>query len=270
MMHMTSTILKTSDCDRLSAKELGVFLADYGARLLASGATCIRIDRNVGRMARAAGMTAEMTVMPRHIHLTVLDPDSGEMLTSIAAVPATGINFTVNAELSRLSWEIADGKVSLRQAIDRYRAIVGGGSKSSRWAVTLLVAVANASFCRLFGGDLIAMVIVGVAALAGYYLKDKLLARKMDSRPVFIICSLVSAVIGSTDMLFSIGTTREIALSTSVLYLVPGIPLLNSFSDMLYRRYLCAFARFADAVILTCCLSIGLLTGMLLMQVSLF
>ncbi len=114
------------------------------------------------------------------------------------------------------------------------------------------------------------MTIVGLATLAGYYLKVKLLAGKVDVRLVFIVCAFVSTVIGATDALFDIGGTREIALSTCVLYLVPGIPLLNSFSDMLYRRYLCAFARFADAVILTCCLSLGLLAGLLLMRVSLF
>lgn len=271
MTIMISTTVKTSDCGRLSAGDVCVFLADYGARLLASGATCIRLDRNVGRMAEAAGMEADMTVMPRHIHLTVLDRRSGEMLTSIATVPDSGINYAVNAELSRLSWEVADGRISLTGARERYDAIIAGaGGRRSVQAVILAVAAANASFCRLFGGDWIAMTIVGLATLAGYYLKVKLLAGKVDVRLVFIVCAFVSTVIGATDALFDIGGTREIALSTSVLYLVPGIPLLNSFSDMLYRRYLCAFARFADAAILTCCLSLGLLTGLLLMRVSLF
>ncbi|MDE6344424.1 MAG: threonine/serine exporter family protein, partial [Muribaculaceae bacterium] len=62
----------------------------------------------------------------------------------------------------------------------------------------------------------------------------------------------------------------SIALGTSVLYLVPGIPFLNSFSDMIYRHYFCAFCRFTDAVVLTCCLSIGLCAGMMLMNVGMF
>lgn len=85
---------------------------------------------------------------------------------------------------------------------------------------------------------------------------------------VFMICAFLSSVIGATDMLFSIGSTPAIAISTSVLYLIPGIPFLNSFSDMLYRHYLCAFARFADAMVLTCCLSIGLCIGLSLMRAN--
>lgn len=258
-----------SDCVKPTAKDVCVFLADYSARLLASGATCIRLDKNVNRIAEIYCMEADMTVMPRHIHMTVIDKSNGEILTSIATVPDTGISFSINTELSRLSWAIADGKIDFAGAIERYKSIIVGG-KQNRWLLLLLVALANASFCRLFGGDLYAMAIVGVATLAGYYLKTMLLTYKADVRLVFIICAFVSSVIGATGMLFPLGSTPEIAIGTSVLYLVPGIPFLNSFSDLLYRRYLCAFARFADAVILTCCLSIGLCIGMSLMNASMF
>ena len=134
----------------------------------------------------------------------------------------------------------------------------------------LLVALANASFCCLFGGDHISMAVVGMATFAGYYIKLSLAASGMDVRAIWVICSFVSAVLGATDGLFALGTTPEVALGTSVLYLVPGIPFINSFSDMLYRHYLCAFGRFCDAAILTSCLSIGLCAGMLLMGVGMF
>lgn len=258
-----------SDCGKANAKDVCLFLADYTASLMASGATCIRLDKNVRRIARTFGMSAEMTVMPRHINVTVADNSSGEILTSIATVPDTGINFSVNTGLSCLSWEIADGKTDFQQAVEKYRQIIGS-DKQNKWLVLILVALANASFCRLFGGDYIAMAVVAVATLAGYYMKQLLLARKVDVRTVFIVCSFISSVIGASDHLFSIGETPEIALGTSVLYLIPGIPFLNSFSDMLYRHYLCAFARFADALVLTCCLSIGLCLGMWLMNASMF
>lgn len=266
---MNAMILKIADCEKPTAKEICIFLAEYGARLLASGATCIRLDKNVSRIAAKYGMEAEMTVMPRHIHITVNDAYSGETLTSIATVPETGISFNVNTELSRLSWAIADGKVNFHDAVERYNRVISD-DRQDKWLVLLLVTLANASFCRLFGGDATAMTFTGLATLVGYYMKVRLLKCKMDVRLVFIVCSFISSVIGATDMLFSLGSTPEIALSTSVLYLVPGIPFLNSFSDLLYRRYLCAFARFADAVILTCCLSIGMCIGMALMHASMF
>ena len=134
----------------------------------------------------------------------------------------------------------------------------------------MLVALANASFCALFGGDATGMAVVFAATFCGYYIKLSLLSRKVDIRLVFIICAFVSSVLGATDMLYNIGSTPSVALGTSVLYLVPGIPFLNSFSDMLYQRYLCAFSRMLDAVVLTCCLSVGLCAGMWLMNAGMF
>ena len=266
---MITKILKASECGNATARDLCVFLADYSARLLASGATCIRIDKNVKRIAQRYGMEADMTVMPRHIHLTVVDDCTCQIHTSIATVPETGISFDVNTRLSRLSWEIADGKVDFHTAVERYYEVLHDNIQN-RWVVLALVALANASFCRLFGGDAVAMAIVGVATLVGFFIKQELAGRHTDVRLVFIICAFVSSVIASTDYVFAIGTTPQIAIGTSVLYLVPGIPFLNSFSDMLYRHYLCAFARFADAVIMTASLSIGLCAGMFIMKIGMF
>ncbi len=259
----------TEVCDRVSARELCCFLSRYGAWLLGSGSTCIRLVTNIKRIAQAYGKEVELTVMPRHIHVTVFEMDRSEMITVIEAVPQTHISFNINSRLSNLSWEISDGKISYHDAIEKFEFIIHDDSQN-RWLLLLLVSIANASFCRLFGGDYTAMGIVAFATAAGYYLKQTLIGAKVDSRVVFIICALVSSVLGATDGLFSLGTTPAIAVGTSVLYLVPGIPFLNSFSDMLYRHYICAYSRFVDAVVLTCCLSIGLCSGMLLMHVGMF
>ncbi|MCM1319190.1 MAG: threonine/serine exporter family protein [Muribaculaceae bacterium] len=266
---MTTKTLTTTETPTPSAKEICLFLAEYSARLLASGATCIRINKNIGRIAKAYGMTAQLTVMTRHIHITVNDMQKADIVTSIAIVPNTGINFSINTELSRLSWAIADNKINYCQAIEKFNDILTE-MPQSKWLILVLVSLANASFCRLFGGDTIAMSVVGLATFVGYYFKLLLLSRKLDIRIIFIVCAFISSVLGATDMLFDMSTTPDIALGTSVLYLIPGIPFLNSFSDLLYRHYLCAFSRFADAVVLTCCLSLGLCAGMCLMNVGMF
>lgn len=254
-----------------SSCELCIFLADYSAWLLGCGATCIRLEKNVQRMARAYGHNVEITIMPRHVHLSITAGEgvSAEAVTAIASVKHTSISFNINTRLSVLSWEVADGKVDFDTARSRMEEIVHNDPRN-KWLELGLVALANASFCRLFGGDPAAMLVVCIATMAGYYLKLLLLGRGWDVRAVVIICAFVSSVLGATDVLFSFGTTPLVAMGSSVLYLVPGIPFLNSFSDMLYRHYICAFSRFTDAVVLTCCLSFGLCGGMMLMNVGMF
>lgn len=252
-----------------SARRLCVFLGRYCASLLGAGATCIRLTKNAERIAKAYGKHVEITIMPRHVHVSVLEDRETEIVTSIESVPPAPISFNINTRLSLLSWQVHDYSLPFDETQRRFDQIIRTDSQS-RWLVLLLASAANASFCRLFGGDAIAMGIVFLATMAGYYLKQEMLSRHIDTRLTFVVCSFLSAVIAAGDVLFGLGSTPQVALGTSVLYLVPGIPFLNSFSDMLYRHYICAFSRFVDATILTCCLSAGLCAGMFLMKAGMF
>ncbi|WP_300172391.1 threonine/serine exporter ThrE family protein [Duncaniella sp.] len=252
-----------------TVKKYCLFLSEYAAWLLGAGATCIRLERNVKRMAEAFDHEVVMTIMPRHIHMTVCNRDRSDSYTYITALRTSMISFDINTRLSELSWAVADGRLDFRQAEAEFNRIVKTPPADKR-LVLLLASCANASFCRLFGGDLPAMAIVFIATLAGYYLKQVLCEQKVDMRIIFIMCAFVSSVLGATDALFHLGQTPEIAIGTSVLYLVPGIPFLNSFSDMLAGHYICSFSRFMHAMILTGCLSIGLCGGMMMMNIGMF
>lgn len=251
------------------AKSVCMFLSDYSGWLLGCGATCIRLEKNVQRIARTYGKRAEITITPRHVHISMIAADSSETFTTIAPVRRVPVSFNTITRLSRLSWEIADSHLSLEEASERFDDIVCD-DRQNKWLVLVLVSLANASFCRLFGGDGAAMAIVGIATMAGYYLKQCMMEARVDLRLVMLACAFVSSVLGATDYLFSVGTTPQIAIGTSILYLVPGIPYLNSFSDMLNRYYICSFSRFMDAVVLTGCLSIGLCCGMMMMKIGMF
>lgn len=251
------------------SKEVGLFLAQYAVALLGCAATCIRLERNVDRIAAAYGKKIELYIMPRHIHLTVWNPDKDDIFTTIISVRPAPISFSLNTRLSQLSWHIADDNLPLEVARHRFEHIVSS-DRETPWQTLTLASLANASFCGIFGGNLIAMLIVFVATAIGFRLKQLMTGYHIDGRVIFLVCSFVSAVIGSSGFILTPDGTPAIAVGTSVLYLVPGIPFLNSFSDVLYRHYICAFSRFMDAVILTACLSIGLCLGMKLMGVGMF
>lgn len=266
--------LSESDTDRNAQvrarlQEICLFLSEYAAWLLGSGATSIRLEKNVRRMAQSLGCEAEMTILPRHIHMTVSRPDRSECYTYIIATHPMPISFDINTRLSRLSWAMADDKIGYREAKAAFEEIINTPG-TDRHLVLFLASCANAAFCRLFTGDWAAVGIVFMSTLAGFYLKQVLAEHKVDARLIFIICAFVSSVLASTATLFSIGHTPDIAVGTSVLYLVPGIPFLNSFSDMLDGHYICAFGRFMNALVLTGCLSLGLCGGMMMMNLSMF
>lgn len=62
---------------------------------------------------------------------------------------------------------------------------------------------------------------------------------------------------------------RETALATSVLYLVPGVPLINGVIDIVEGHILIGFSRLINALLLIICIAIGLSATLLMVKNSL-
>lgn len=257
--------------DELSAHEhlktVGKFLAHYAATLLSYGATTIRIEKNIERIALRYNTSVELTVLPMHIAVTVWDEDKDHSYTINEKIKGNGIDFHKNTLLSKLSWEIFDNDISLDEAKKQFDKITSL-PRLNQALVTVLTGAANASFCRLFGGDPISMLIVFVATICGFYLKNKLHGGwKWDIRLVTIISGCVATIIASSGYVFNIGATPDIALGTGVLFLVPGVPFINSVNDLLNGHYICSISRFIQASIITICLSLGLCLGYIVINI---
>lgn len=61
------------------------------------------------------------------------------------------------------------------------------------------------------------------------------MGRHWNHLAIFIISSFIASMIGSTGYLMHWGDTPDMALGTSVLYLIPGVPLINAIMDIIDR-----------------------------------
>lgn len=249
--------------------ECAAFLSEYGGTLFKAGCTCIRLEKNIGRIARVLGMRVEVFVLPRHLHITVYGDHGAPPVSTVANISDGVADFSRITELSKLSWDVADGKRTFAEAKERLAALLSTPPAVNR-LLPLEVGAANAAFCRLFGGDATAMALVFAATFVGIALKQLMLHHRADIRLVMMACAFVSSVLASAGTLFSLGGTPEVAVATSVLYLVPGIPLINSFCDMLDGHYICSIGRMAGALVLIASMSIGLCSALALMKIGMF
>lgn len=248
----------------MTSEDYGTFIADYASLLWGCGATCIRTEKNVSRISAALGIDAAVEIMPRHVHVIL-----GDGTVIVRKMTHTGINFDINTRLSRLSWDLADSKISFDE-MRRQFADISATAPTNRWEVLGLTSVANAAFCAIFGGDIVAMVLVMIATALGFRLKQMMLSAGRDARLTCLCAAFFSATFSAAGHIFGLGATPEIAVGTSVLYLIPGVPYINSVSDVIGRHYLCAMSRFLDALILTCCLSAGLASGLCILGLKWF
>lgn len=246
-------------------QELSNFLLDFATTLMAVGSHTSRVVRNVTRIADSFGYGVDMTVFQRNITMTIKHRDDYSIRrTYVRRIPSSALNFRTISDLSSLSWDTYDHRLELPEIQMRYSRIITR-PPLSRWLVLILVAFANASFCRLFGGDAMAMGLVWVATLVGFFVRQELMKRHVNHMVVFVVCSFIASLVAGLGFRYQWGRTEDIALATSVLYLIPGVPLINSIIDILEGHVLVGWSRAINAFILIICIALGLSMTLLIL-----
>jgi uncharacterized membrane protein YjjP (DUF1212 family) len=232
------------------------FLCQYATKLMGAGVHTSRVIRNTKRLGSAYGLEVQMSAFYNSIMVSVIDENTKETFNRVINVTSHYISFEHNSELSALSWETSDNHLPLDVVKEKYDRIINA-PRIHPLFVLLLVGFANASFCRLFNGDAISMAIVFSATLVGLYLKQAMLKKGINTYMVFITSAFIASLCASMTLMFK-GITSSTALATSVLYLVPGVPLINGVIDIVEGHVLTGFARLTEAALLIICIAIGL------------
>lgn len=248
-------------------KDTAIFLAEYASTLMAVGAQTSRIQLNTVRMARSFGYHTNLLIFPKTLSITLLDAEHNRSYTYIKKTPGMALNFKANMRLSALSWKAFDHKLPLKELWRMFKIIVKE-KRENPWLVLLLAAFANACFCRLFDGNLTSMAIVWVATLVGFFIRQQLSRRGVNHLAVFVICAFASTLIGATDYLYFHGGTEDISLGTSMLYLVPGVPLINGVMDIVDGHALDGIARLTNASLLIICIALGLSATVIMFDID--
>jgi uncharacterized membrane protein YjjP (DUF1212 family) len=245
--------------------EVGEFIAEYASHMMGCGIHTSRVIRSSKRIAEAYGYRMQISVFQKSLILTLHDNETKEYHNAVVDIPALPISFEHNSELSALSWETYDEHLSLEMLREKYKKIVTAPSIRPL-SVLILAGFANASFCRLFGGDWISAGIVFLATMAGLFLKQRMSAH-LNHYIVIIVSAFVASLFASVSLLFD--TTSDIALATSVLFLVPGVPLINGVIDIIEGHTLTGFSRLTQASLLIVCIAIGLASTLYFVKDSL-
>jgi uncharacterized membrane protein YjjP (DUF1212 family) len=232
------------------------FIGEYAAHLMGVGVHSSRVVRNSVRIGKAFGLNVQMSAFYKNIIMTITNNETKEYYNKVIGIPAHSISFEHNSELSSLSWEALDEHLPLSEIKRKYNEIISA-PKIHPLFVLILVGLANASFCRLFDGDFISMAIVFSATITGLFLKQQMQKKHINAYVIFVVSSFVASLCASTSLIF-VSTTYETAIATSVLYLVPGVPLINGVIDVVEGHVMTGFARLTEAALLIVSIAIGM------------
>ena len=249
---------KEAEAVRPQIQELTNFLSEYTAKMLSIGTYTARIERCVRRIADAYDYEASLMIFVRHFIISVMDPaDNSIRRTYVKTGAAAQISFDLISELSALSWEIYDEKIPFARAKAAFAEILASQKKS--FAKTLvLLSVANAAFCELFGGDGGAMALVFAATAFGICARYLLSKLKINLKIQYIAVSFAVSFIVSLGARYGLSATPDIAVGSSILFLIPGVWLINSVFDILNENMLVGISRGLNTGLLIICIAIGL------------
>ena len=204
-------------------------LADVAVALHSSGTHYARIVRNVERMAQGLGYDIDLVLTFNGIVITITKNESSYTLSR--SIKVKGINFETVSGISILSWEVLENKISPRR-ISKILTRIKRKIVYQKWQLYLLLSLASVALCRLFEGDWFQCIIAFISTIVGFSLLQFLRSKNYN---FFFSYFLVTFCSVSTIHLFGslFNLNKVEALAVSVLYLVPGVVLINSFIDYL-------------------------------------
>ncbi|WP_421994999.1 threonine/serine ThrE exporter family protein [Reyranella sp.] len=241
------------------AEALDVLLR-FGALMLRSGDTAFRVRDAMGDLARALGV-GRLSV---HITLGVITATAeseGGSATVMREVPPLGVDSARIAALEQLARTAGPGlaPASLAAELD---AIERAPALHGLPPVALSMAVASGCFAWLNGGDALAIAAAAAAGGLGQTGRTLMSRAGVNQFAMAALCAVLAAgsycliVMGFGVRSFTLA--HAVGFISSVLFLVPGFPLVAALLDLVQHQTAAGIARLFYAILLTLAAALGL------------
>jgi uncharacterized membrane protein YjjP (DUF1212 family) len=218
-------------------------------------------------LARRLGL--RVTLMPRWGELQLQSNDKDINLISQLAADPTGVDMDRVASMMRLVQDVESGKVAPAAAM-RVLGAIARAPPAPTWLFTLAAAAGAVALAVIFGvKQPAAAALIFLSGGAGALLRRGL---SRLSANVFVqpfCAALLAGIIGALAVRYQLSTSLRLVAVCPCMVLVPGPHILNGVLDLVNGRIHLGAARLIYAMLVTAAISIGLLLGLAVLNVSL-
>jgi uncharacterized membrane protein YjjP (DUF1212 family) len=234
---------------------------DAGLLMHQSGAGTHRTSSAMQRIAHALGATrVETMISSTNIGATLeraTEPGHDtETRTAFRKAPHMGANFSTLSAVRRWLYQLEQGELDLQAARLQLSEIAKRAIHYPRWFVAIMVGISCGAFAALFGGDIPAIVFTTFGASCGMAVRFWLVLRHFKPS-IFATAGSFVALLLTGLLARPFSTTPDAALAASVLFLIPGVPLINGAADLLNGNYLNGMIRFAMSAVIIFGIAVG-------------
>ncbi|WP_231038498.1 threonine/serine exporter family protein [Pectinatus haikarae] len=256
--------LKKADMD----KKIRLILRT-GQLLMENAADTNRIVKTMKRTAGYMDIADEYCNI--HVTYTTLMINvsmDGYSITKFQKCCQHNVNMALLAGISRLSWRAIEEDFSL----DRYeRALDKLESRDPRYTPLIIIigaALACGGVSRLFGGDWTAFFYTAVCAAIGVYLRIKCDRWQINTYMGIAIAAFAATVCAYFASYLPYTDTPWHPMLTCAIFIVPGIPLINSIDDLLDNYITAGTTRAINTVLMIGSMSFGIVFAIKICHVA--
>ena len=234
-------------------------LLRMGCLLSENGANANQIVRDMRRAAAYMGISNDhlhIHIAYSNILINIHSPE--DCFTSFRKVQYMGANMEVISAISVLTWTALRKDYTLDQFAEELETIAEKEPPYSNAVSAIFAGFACGAFPILFGGTIISAWITTFCALLGFIVR-LILGRFQINGYISIACA--AAV--SSGLAFLSGClfdTADViyAMIACTLFMVPGIPLINTVDDLLNNHILAGITRAVHTLLIVGSMTVGI------------
>lgn len=240
-------------------KEKTNLVLDIGIVLLSSGAHARRIKETVTKLANLLGMENVATVI-QLTTLTISFDYQGNFFTRAKKVERHGVDMSLVDQISKMAYRAVSENYSFALLQKEFQQILSQARKYPLIVVNLAVAISCCAFCRIFGGNGQDVLVTFAASFLAFFLRHILLKQKINN----YITIMAAAAIGTGFALFCVTQwdLQHFAVISNVLFLIPGVLLINSYVDILHDRPMIGIGRLLVGTNIIASIAIGMVIAL--------
>ena len=261
MIRMASTSEKDARRNSIASGDAVEALLLFGTLMMRAGNTAARTREWVESIARKLGFDA-ISLSVSADSITASARKLGEQITIMREIGLPGINVSRIAELEQLARTMGS-ETAPREIAAKLAEVESTAPRFSRMQIAAGVGVASAAFAFLNGAAIAEMIAAGLGGGIAQWMRSWLSHHSVNQYGAAALAAIVATgvyVLGAALALHA-GfqfTNYPAGFIASVLFLIPGFPLIAALFDLLQLQTVAAVSRFAYGLMILLAVALGL------------
>ncbi|MFV8815688.1 threonine/serine ThrE exporter family protein, partial [Aerococcus urinaeequi] len=238
-----------------------------GQIMTESNAESYRVEDTMNRILTTSNAAYAVAIsLSTGLYMTLDDPSfEGSGFTGIKRITRRSNNLNKITQVNHISRELTSGNISIDEAYERLQVLRFQKPQYSKLQVSIGVVGLAAAFSFLFGGginELIMSSVNGLILALLYRLMDKYYISEGFSNIIQALVVTVAAYLMQAYVLSN--TDINIVIISTLMPMVPGTALTNSFRDIFHEDYIAGVSRATEAFLNALMIALGAALGLAL------